>query len=123
MSANNWLETRKRAFDIRKKTLTTSSTNTTYTAKVDKTAFEAGNVERVIDVITTAGNGMTVTVPDGAYSGQLLLITFLTEGSNETVTVTTTTGADFSLTAANDYCSIEWVNANVGWKAAHEVTT
>ncbi len=123
MSANNWLETRKRAFDIRTKTLTTASATVTYTAKVNKAAFEAGNVERVIEVVTTSGNDMALTVPNGAYSGQLLLISFLTEGSDETVTVTTTTGSDYSLTAVTDYCSLEWVNAVIGWVASHEVTT
>jgi len=123
MSKNNWFETRKGAFGLRTKTLTTATATVTYTAKVDADAFMNGHVERVIEVVTTSGNDMVITVPDGAYSGQLLLISFLTEGNDETVTVTTTTGTDYSLTAANDYCSLEWINANVGWIASHEVTT
>ncbi len=123
MSANNWFETRQKAFELRVKTLTTTSALVTYTAKVNKEAFMDGNVERVIDVVTSAGNDMVITVPDAVYPGQELLITFLTEGSNETVTVTTTTGSDYSLTAANDYAILEWVNANVGWVALKEVTT
>ena len=122
MSAGNWFETKRKAFDLRTKEITTSSTVTAYTSRAGGSAH--GFVEdRVINVITSSGNDLTITVSNGSYEGQRILITFLTEGSDETVTVTVTTGSNYSLTAANDYCSLEWINANVGWIALSEVTT
>jgi hypothetical protein len=122
MSSGNWFETKRKAFDLRTKEITTSSTVTVYTSRAGGSAH--GFVEdRVINVITSSGNDLTITVSNGSYEGQRILITFLTEGSDETVTVTVTTGSNYSLTAANDYCSLEWINANVGWIALSEVTT
>lgn len=122
MSAGNWFATRKRAHDLRTKSITTSSTVTTYTARVGGSAYNFIE-DRVINVTTTSGNSLTITVPNGVYAGQRLLINFVTEGSAETITVTTTTGSDYSLTAAGDYVSLEWVNATSGWIYLSEVTT
>ena len=122
MSAGNWFLTRNKAFNQYTKEITTSSALTTYTARVGGTTY--GFIEdRVIDVTTSSGNDLEITVPNGAYAGQRLLINFVTEGSNETVTVTTTTGSDYSLTAAGDYCSLEWTNSTTGWVYLSEVTT
>lgn len=122
MSAGNWFATRKRAHDLRTKSITTSSTVTTYTARVGGSAYNFIE-DRAINVTTTSGNSLTITVPNGVYAGQRLLINFVTEGSTETITVTTTTGSDYSLTAAGDYVSLEWVNATSGWIYLSEVTT
>ena len=72
---------------------------------------------------TAAVGNFTVTVPDGVAIGQRVAIVFEVEGSNETITVTTTTGPDFSLTAAADYVRLEWLGSVVGWVADTEVTT
>jgi len=72
---------------------------------------------------TVANGNYTVTVPNGVSVGQTVAIVFETEGSNETVTVTTTTGPDFSLTAASDYVILKWLGSVVGWVSADEVTT
>lgn len=112
MSAGNLFLTRKKAFDLYERTVTASTATTKVGGSSD------GFVEdRVVNVVTTSAVNCTVTVTNGTYEGQRVLINFLTEGSNETVTVTTTTGSDYSLTAAGDFCSLEWVNSTVGWTA------
>ena len=122
MSVGNYFETRRKAFKLRTKNITTSASLTTYTTKVGGPSDDFIE-DRVIKVTTTDGNDITITVSDGLYEGQKVLIIFQTEGNNETVTVTTTTGSDYSLTAVNDYCFLEWFNAAAGWIALKEVTT
>jgi len=119
---SNWHESRRKAFVFRTVDLTTSASLTTYTVVVGGSG-NSFKSDRVINVTTTDGNSMTITVPDGIYEGQRLLINFVTEESAETVTVTTTTGGDYSMTAAGDYCSLEWVNSTVGWIYLSEQTT
>ena len=120
MSQGNWFFTKEKAFVLRTKILTTSSTLTTYTAKTGTVATTglkdgSGVIDRVIKVITTSGNNITITVPNGLYSGQQLLIIFQTEGSDETVTLTPDSGSLTNLTAATGYSSLEWINSSVGW--------
>lgn len=67
---------------------------------------------------TTSANGnYTVTVPNGVSVGQWVAIVFETETSDQTVTVTCTTGPDYSLTAVNDYVMLHWLGSVVGWRS------
>lgn len=120
MSVGNWFFTEARAFELRTKELTTSSTLTTYTAKTGRVATTglrdgSGVIDRVIKVTTTSGNDITITVPNGLYPGQQLLIIFQAEGSDETVTLTPDSGSLTNLTAYTGYSSLEWINSDVGW--------
>lgn len=115
MSAFNWFNTEQKAFDLRTKSLTTSATLTTYTAKTGRTA-DNFIIDRVIRVTTTSGNSMTITVPDGTYYGQELFVLFEVEASSETVDVTTTTGDDATqMTAAGGYWLGIWCGSTLGW--------
>lgn len=128
MSAGNWFFTEARAFDMRTKSLTTSSTLTTYIAKTGTVATTglkdgSGVIDRVIKVTTTSGNNITITVPNGLYAGQQLLIVFESEGNDETVTLTPDSGSLTNLTEEGGYSSLEWINSSVGWVAlAHSAT-
>lgn len=122
MSVGNYFETRRKAFKLRTKDITTSASLTTYTTKVGGPSDDFIE-DRVIKITTTDGNDITITVSNGLYEGQKVLIIFQTEGNDETVTVTTTTGDDYSMTAEDDYCFLEWANVTTGWVALKEVTT
>ncbi len=119
MSKGNWFETRRGAYTLRTKTIITSSTLTTYTTRAGG-ASDNFIEDRVIKVTTTSGNSLTITVSDGTYEGQRLLVIFETEGNNEGVTLTPDTGSITNLSAANDYTSLEWVGA-LGWKEMHNI--
>ena len=113
----NFFNTEKRAFDLRTLVLTNEST---YTVRVGA-ASNNFVVDRVIEVVTTAdGNNLTLTVPNGEFPGQKLLIVLKTQGDDETVTVTTTTGDDCAMSAAGDFVSYEWIDSAVsGWQIVH----
>jgi len=87
----------------------------TYTTKVGSTS-DNFIVDRVITVTDPADN-FTITVTNGTVEGQRLLISFLNDSESKTVTVTCTTGSDYSLTAAGHYASLEWVGSSSGWVA------
>ena len=115
MSAGNFFETKRKAFDLRTVNLTTSSTVTTYTAKVGG-ASDNFVVDRFIRVTTTSGNSMTITLPDGKYYGQQFTVLFEVEANAETVDVSTTTGDDATqMTAAGGYSKLEWHGSTIGW--------
>ena len=114
MSAGNLFETRRKAFKLRTKSITTSASLTTYSTRVGG-ASDNFIEDRVIKVTTTSGNSITITVSNGIYEGQKVLIIFQAEGSNETVTVTPTTGSANNLTATPGYTLLEWSNATTGW--------
>ncbi len=116
MSAGNHFSIRKRAFDLREKEITT-----TYTVKVGG-AGDDFIEDRVINIKDPAAN-FTVTVANGVYEGQRLLVTFTSDTSSKTATITVTTGTNYSLTAAGDYASLEWVNSTVGWIALNSQET
>jgi len=115
MSANNWFVTEKRAHAQRTKQFTTSDGVITYTAKTGRNA-DSLNLDRVIRVTTGSTYSLTITVPDGVYYGQRLLVLFEVEGGTETVDVSTTTGDDATqMTAAGGYWNGEWHGATIGW--------
>ena len=116
MSAGNFFETKRRATDLRTVTLTNAST---YTVRTGGTTYNFIE-DAVINVITTAsGNDLTITVPDGTYPGQRLIVNIVTEGDDEVTTITTTTGDDNTLDTEGDYAVYEWTNTTSGWQKVH----
>lgn len=112
MSANNLFETRRKGFVIRTVTVTED-----YTVRVGSSANNF-IVDRVVNVDSSAEAAIAITVPNGLYEGQRVLINFTVEGSAETITVTPATAnttATYSFTDIGDYCSLEWMNSTEGW--------
>lgn len=99
----------------RVKQFTTASGAITYTAKTGRAADDFV-IDRVIRVTTAATYSLTITVPNGVYYGQRLDVLFEVEGSEETITTTTSQGDNgTSLTAAGGYNRFEWFGATIGW--------
>ena len=97
------------------KQFTTASGVITYTAKTGRAADDFV-IDRVIRVTTTSTFSLTITVPDGVYYGQKLLVLFEVEGGTETITTNTSTGDNgTSLTAAGGYNRFEWHGSTLGW--------
>jgi len=131
MSGGNWFLTRKKAFDLRTISLTSGADTATvgptdaYTVKVG-TPTNDFVVDRVINVTLTAGNDLAITLPNGIFEGQRILINLVLDGGTSTATVTPATAnttATYALTTLGDYCSLEWMNATEGWAYLSEVTT
>lgn len=111
MSSGNYFVTKKSAYDQYETVITGD-----HTVQVGGDDYNF-KTDRVVNIADPAA-ALTVTVPNGTYEGQQILITY-TSGTTYTVTVTITTGTNFSLTTAGDFCSLEWVNSvtAVGWVA------
>ena len=115
MAAGNFFNIQKKASDLRIRSLTTSSSVTTYTTKTGRSA-DALVFEPFIRVTTTSGNNMTITLPDGVFYGQQVHVLFEVEGNAETVDVSTTTGDDATqMTGAGGYSILEWHGGTIGW--------
>ena len=110
MSITNSLVIRGRAFELTKKTVTTD-----HTVKVGGPDYNF-HEDRVILIGALTGD-ITITVPNASYYGQELLIALSGAPGGYSVTVTTTTGNDYTFTAAGDYASLEYVNDVSGWIA------
>lgn len=109
MTAGTHQFTRNRAFGLNEKVFT--ATGTLRTGRSDDT-FIFDNPVKVTDPAADT----TLTVPDGVEIGQQLFIVFTSDASSKTVTITTTTGDDGSLTAAGDYAAFHWCGATSGWQ-------
>lgn len=109
MAPFNWFSTRKKAFDLREKSVTAA-----YTVKTDGVAND-GVIDRVI-TIPSAATAFDITVPDGVFRGQRFLAV-VTKTSTMTATVTVATGTnDYKLKYARDYVSLEWIGSgDKGW--------
>jgi len=114
MSKGNWFETRRGAYDLRTKTITTSSSVTAYTTRAGG-ASDNFIEDRVINIVTTSGNSLALTVTNGTYQGQRLLITWITKGGSETVTLTIS-GEGATFTGEDAYVSLEWIDSTNGWR-------
>lgn len=113
--AENFLAKNDFGNDQRVKQFTTSSGAITYTAKTGRPGDDFV-VDKVIRVTTAATYSLTITVPNGVYYGQTLLVLFEVKGSAETVDVTTTTGDDATqMTAAGGYWLGMWAGSTIGW--------
>ena len=109
MSAGNWFETRRAAHNLREREVTTA-----YTVRTGGSTYNFV-VDRVI-TIPTATSAFTVTVPDGEFRGQRLLVVVTKTGTMAN-TVHVTTGTDnYHLRYARDYVSLEWIGSgDKGW--------
>lgn len=58
---------------------------------------------------------VTLTIPDGSYVGQLLLVNLTGNASSKTLTVTCTTGTDYSTSTDGQYTLMIWSGATAGW--------
>jgi len=114
MSKGNWFETRRGAHDLRTKEITTSSTLTSYTTRAGG-ASDNFIEDRVVEITTTDGNNLALTVTNGTYPGQRLLITWLSKAGSETVTITIT-GEALTFTGEDAYASLEWIDSTNGWR-------
>ena len=118
MSAGNYFETRRKAYNLRTKAVTA-----TYTTR----AGGASNnfIEDRVVTVTDPTASFTITVSNGIYEGQQFLATFLSDASGVTVKVDPALGdtADYDMTAAGDYVILKWTNATIGWVTIKEVTT
>lgn len=113
--AENFLAKNDFGSDQRVKQFTTSSGNITYTAKTGRPADDFV-IDKVIRVTTGATFNLTVSVPNGVYYGQTLLVLFEVEGSAETIDVDTTTGDNATqMTAAGGYWFGMWMGSTIGW--------
>jgi hypothetical protein len=94
-----------------------------YTAKVGTAAYKDGLFDNPI-VYSDPAADATLTVPDGAYVGQTLMITLESNEDSKTLTITTTTGTDFTMATAGYHVLIVWTGATSGWvKVAGTTTT
>jgi len=116
MSAENFLAKEALGISSRVKQLTTADGKITYTAKTGRAADDFV-IDRVIRVTTASTFSMTITVPDGVYYGQKLLVIFEVEGGTETVDTATTTGDEITqLAAAGSWSELVWCGSTIGWK-------
>lgn len=117
-TAGNYFEVERKAFKLRTKVLTTSATNTTYTARMGG-ASDNFIIDRVIQVVTTSGNNMAITVGSGVYPGQQLLVECTTNaGTTDNITTVTTTGDDgTTITGVSGWTIILWIDDTNGWVA------
>ena len=107
----------------RVKQFTTSDGVITYTAKTGRAADDFV-IDRVIRVTTGSTFNLTITLPDGVYYGQQLLVIFEVEGGTETVKVDVDTGDDSStLTAAGAWSIMQWAGSTIGWLELAKSTT
>lgn len=123
MSAGNWFETRRKAFKLRTKVLLSSVA--TYTARVGG-ASDNFIVDRVIRVDGTSGTALVITLPDGKYYGQRILVTLDVYAATSTVDVDvdTVAGTDSTqITGAGGYTILVWLGSTTGWiEIANAVT-
>lgn len=120
MASGNWFETRRKAYDLREKAITAAYT--TRAGGSGDTFIE----DRVI-TITDPAASFTVSVSDGTYEGQELLIAFLSDASGVTITLAaiatssaTNTDLAGTVTTAGQYWMLMWVNSTVGWVSIKE---
>lgn len=109
MSAGNLFATRQKAVTLRTKAISAA-----YTIRVGGSA-DNHIVDRVI-TITDPTTSFRVTIADGVYSGQQVLVTLISNANTQAITAwKATPGAGFNLATAGDFCSIEWINSVAGW--------
>lgn len=120
-SAGNLFETIRKATDLHTKEITSSSTVTTYTIRTGGHTYNFIE-DAVVEITTGDGCDLAVTLPDGTYLGQKILIKLVTDGGNSTVTVTASTGSDgdSTLNTAEHYMYVMWLGGTTGWVAIKE---
>lgn len=119
MSAGNQFEKRRKAF-LERTIAISGSDRVSYTVRVGL-ASDDFICDRVVNVtIVDASGTITITVPDGIYLGQRLLINYVAEDAvcADEVAVEPDTAAHtaaYALGELGDYCTLEWVGSDIGW--------
>ena len=99
----------------RVKQFTTSDGVITYTAKTGRPADDFV-IDRVIRVTSAADYALIITLPNGVYHGQQLLVIFEVLGDDETIDVDVDTGTDSTqLDAAGEWTIMQWSGGTIGW--------
>jgi len=111
MAVRNWFALKAQGHKANQKTL--SATSAAYTARVGSTTDRFA-YDYPIEVENPTDN-FTITVPDGYYIGQELLITLNGNTNSKTVTVTTTTGTDYTLATTGMWILMMWTGTVSGW--------
>ena len=116
MSIENFLFTEARGYVAGTKTI-----DAAYTVRVG-TAANSFHVDRVVVVEDPAAD-MTLTVPDGLFVGQQLLITLESNDDSKTLTIDGNAAQDSTMETAGMYQISEWVGATTGWVVLKESVT
>ena len=102
MSVANWGTNEVRWLDLYKKTITES-----YTVIVG-----ADHYRDSIIICDDCAADATITLPDGIYIGQRVVILVKSDVNNKTVTVTPDNGTGSSLIVENDFVEELWSGEN-----------
>lgn len=79
-------------------------------------------IDQPIILVNPAAD-VTLTVPDGVQIGQELLVMFNGNSHSKTLTVTCTTGTDYSTSTTGQWTKMVWTGAVAGWaKVAGNMT-
>ena len=109
MSAGNLFATRQKAVTLRTKAI-----SATYTVRVGGSAYN--HIKDRVITITDPTASFRVTIPDGVYSGQQLLITLISNANSVAIDAyKATPAAGLNLETAGDFASLEWINSVAGW--------
>ena len=107
MSVTNLFETRRKAYNLRYKTITG-----TYVPKVGTPTNDL-----VYDRVVNAQCPAVINIPVGTYPGQRILVKVSTIALGGVVNVNSGVGDDDAAMAALDeFISLEWVNPTLGWQ-------
>lgn len=90
---------------------------TTHSVKTGRVA-DTFKIENPIKIVDPADD-FTITVSNGVYAGQKLLIYMSSNGNSKTATISATVGDDCTLDTAGDYISYEWIDSTTGWQEVH----
>ncbi len=66
-------------------------------------------------VVDDPADDVTLTIPDGDYVGQTLMVAFNGNTNSKTLTVTCTTGTDYTTTTSGQYTLMVWTGSVAGW--------
>lgn len=100
--------TRKADYKLHELTVTATATVKTGTPTYD------GLFDNPVVVDDPAAD-VTLTIPDGDYVGQTLMVAFNGNTSSKTLTVTCTTGTDYTTTTSGQYTLMVWTGSVAGW--------
>lgn len=108
MAYSNYQHARRMDYKLHDLTVTATATVKTGTPTYD------GLFDNPVIVDDPAAN-TTVTIPDGDYVGQTLFIVMNGNASSKTLTVTCTTGTDYSTSTSGQWTLMVWTGSVAGW--------
>lgn len=115
MAIANFQFERRKNYELYKKTIAAD-----HTIKTGRAA-DGFHFDNPLIISDPAAN-VALTLPDGSYEGQTLLINLASNTNSKTITVTASTGSggDSTLTTAGQYMYLLWVDSTTGWVAVKE---